>query len=249
MEMTQEAQRTTPDHKASVDAESAAADYLRAAKTKADVVRIVMNEAVGPGSTGVADDFGAAVEMALKAVLAFRKQGPASAEATYGDIRRKLRSRDWGHNAATLLSALPSADRKKVEELYDECVEQHQAAAAAPTVVAEGGCWIDPEDTKECSQAFGPNVEWPPFERFAEWIKDAPNERYNTEAPAIQLPLGGTVQPGPGRRGADVRNFADMLIEWAEELMEVAPDESLRDTIERTARMLEARARAGSDAR
>ena len=96
MEMTQEAQRTTPDHTASVEAESAAADYLRAARIKADVVRIVMNEAVGPGSTGVADDFGAAVEMALKAVLAFRKQGPVSAEATYGDIRRKLRSKRLG---------------------------------------------------------------------------------------------------------------------------------------------------------
>lgn len=129
--MTESETRTTPGtsggdetRKPRLDAEGLAAELLWASETKARVVASVMNDECGPGTSGIADDFGVAVEMALKARVVFRECGPWNNTAGYRAMEKAIEKR-LGHKADVILRQLPPEDVEAVKKLYDDCVDEH----------------------------------------------------------------------------------------------------------------------------
>ena len=131
-------------------AEGLAAELLWAAETKAWVVAIVMNADDDSGPSDIADDFGVAVEMALKAHLVFQKYGPWENTAGRRAMEKKLKDKLLlGHNAGKILEKFPRKDRKAVEKLYNKSVEEHRQRRLGVS---------------------GRDVEWPNFRDFIEWV-------------------------------------------------------------------------------
>lgn len=247
--MTESETRTKPGasggdetRKPRLEAEGLAAQLLWASEAKAAVVTSVMNDENGPGTSGIADDFGVAVEMALKARLVFRECGPWNNTAGYRAMEQAIRER-LGHNADKILGELPPEDVEEVKKLYDDCVDEHRHVhfPTGPTRKAELQR-IGDGRLLEFRGICGPHVAWADFDRFIEWVGRAVRERYHPGPPEILLPVGA-VRPDP--RGADVQipSFADSLIEWVREPMdELWSGRTLREMLENNWNIAAARA-------
>ncbi|MCY4636575.1 MAG: hypothetical protein OXG04_19085 [Acidobacteria bacterium] len=160
-------------------AEGLAAELLWAAETKASVVAIVMNADYGPDPSGIADDFGVAVEMALKARLVFQEYGPWENTAGRRAIEEALKGKLLGHNAGKILKKFPREDIEAVKKLYNDSVEEHRQLRLGIS---------------------GRDVKWGNFHNFIQWVGRAVHERYKSGAPAIILPLGATGTPSFAER-------------------------------------------------
>ena len=165
-----------------------------------------MNNDYAPTPGNVADDFGVAVEMALKARLVFMDCGKWEDTATWREMKTALKSKPsghYGHNARKVLDDLPCGDAEAVKKLYDDSVEEHRQLPR--------------------SRVGERQVKWPNFSRFIEWVGRAVHERYESKAPAIPLPVGG-----PG-----VPSFAERLLDWVREpIDQIQSKRTLRETIE-----------------
>lgn len=203
-----------------LEAEGLAAKLLWASKAKAGVVASVMNDACGPGMSGIADDFGVAVEMALKARLVFRECGPWNNPAGYRAMETTIKKR-LGHNADGILRALPPEDVEAVKKLYDDCVDEHRHVHLSPGPSRNGEFqWIGDGRLLEYQEICGPHVAWADFDDFIRWVGRAVRERYHPEPPRISLPVGGEVRPDPRGAYVQIPSFADRLIEWVREPMD-----------------------------
>ena len=219
--------RTTPGtsdgdetRKPRLEAEGLAAELLWASETKARVVASVMNDECGPGTSGIADDFGVAVEMALKARVVFRECGPWNNTAGYRAMEKAIEKR-LGHKADVILRQLPPEDIEAVKKLYDDCVDEHRQVhlLPGPTRNAEFQR-IGNGRLLEYYGICGPHVAWADFDGFIEWVGRAVRERYHPGPPGIPLPVGGAVRPDPWGADVQIPSFADRLIEWVREPMD-----------------------------
>ena len=204
-------------------AEGLAAKLLWASDVKARVVATVMNNQWGPGASGIADDFGVAVEMALKARVVFRECGPWNSTARYREMEEAVKRR-LGHDATVILGELPPEDVEAVKKLYDDSVDEHRV--------------------------FRPDVPWADFDKFMKWVGRAVEERYHPGPPRIPLPVGGAVRPDP--RGVDVQipSFADRLIEWVRKPMEeIWKGRTRREMLDTNYTIAEARAAEATEER
>lgn len=204
-----------------LETEGLAAKLLWASEVKARVVASVMNDECGPGTSGIADDFGVAIEMALKARVVFRECGLWNNTAGYQAMEKAIEKK-LGHKADRILRELPPEDVEAVKKLYDDCVDGHRQVhlPPGPTRNAEFQR-IGNGRLLEYHGICGPHVAWADFDGFIEWVgRCAMGERYHPGPPGIPLPVGGAVRPDP--RGADVEipSFADRLIEWVRKPMD-----------------------------
>ncbi|MYB52473.1 MAG: hypothetical protein F4X77_09795 [Acidobacteriia bacterium] len=203
-----------------LEAEGLAAKLLWASKAKAGVVASVMNDECGPGMSGIADDFGVAVEMALKARLVFRECGPWNNPAGYRAMEMTIEKR-LGHNADGILRALPPEDVEAVKKLYDDCVDEHRHVHLSPGPSRNAEFqWIGDGRLLEYQEICGPHVAWADFDEFIGWVGRAVRERYHPDPPRISLPVGGAVRPDPRGAYVQIPSFADRLIEWVREPMD-----------------------------
>ena len=218
------------------EAEGLAANLLRASKAKTRVVASVMNDECGPGTSGIADDFGVAVEMALKARVVFRECGPWNNTDGYRAMETAIEKR-LGHKADMILRELPPEDIEAVKKLYDDCVDEHRQVHLPFQRIGNGRLL-------EYHGICGPHVAWEDFDGFIKWVgRCAMRERYHPGPPRIPLPVGGAVRPDP--RGADVEipSFADRLIEWVREPMdELSSGRTRREMLETNWNIAAARA-------
>ncbi len=202
-----------------------AANLLWASEVKAQVVASVMNDECGPGTSGIADDFGIAVEMALKARVVFRECGPWNNSAGYRAMEEAIKTK-LRHNAAVILQELPPEDVEAAKKLYDDCVDEHRQVHLPPGPTRNVEFQrIGDGRLLEYQGICGPHVAWADFDGFIEWVGRAVRERYHPDPPGIPLPVGVAVMQIP--------SFADRLIEWVREPMdELWSGRTLREMIE-----------------
>ena len=203
-----------------LEAEGLATELLWASQTKASVVASVMNDECGPGPSGIADDFGVAVEMALKARLVFTECGPWKNTNGHRAMEAALKS-ELGHKADVILGRLPPEDVEAIKKLYEDCVDAHRGVRLPPGPSRNAELQrIGDGRLLAYHGICGPDVDWADFNSFIKWVGRAVHERYKPGGPEIPLPVGGAVRPDP--RGVDVEipSFADRLIEWVSEPMD-----------------------------
>ena len=226
-----------------VEAEGLAVNLLRASETKASVVASVMNDEYGPGISGIADDFGVAVEMALKARVVFRECGPWNDSAGYRAMEQAIEKR-LRHNADVILAELPPEDVEAVRKLYDDCLDEHRQVHVPPGPTRTpgfqrigNGCLL------EYHGICGPHVPWADFDGFIKWVGRAVRERYHPGLPGIPLPVGGIFRPDQRGAQVEIPSFADRLIEWIREPMdELSSERTLRETLKTNSNIGVARA-------
>ena len=225
--MTEAERRTKPgtsggdeSRKPRLEAEGLAAKLLWAAEAKAAVVAIVLNDENGPGTSGIADDFGIAIEMALKARVVFRECGPWDNTAGYQAMETAIRDR-LRHDADVILGELPPDEVEAVKKLYNDCVDEHRQVHVlpGPTQNAEFH-WIGDGRQLVYQAICGPDVAWPDFDGFIEWVSRSVHERYDPAPPGIPLPIGGAIRPNPQGAEVQIPSFADRLIKWVREPMD-----------------------------
>lgn len=151
-----------------LEAEGLAANLLRASRAKARVVASVMNDELGPGTSGIADDFGVAVEMALKARVVFRECGPWNNTAGYRAMEKAIEMR-LRHNADVILGELPPEDVEAVKKLYDDCVNEHRQVHLPPGPTRNAVFQrIGDGHLLKYHGICGPHVAWADFDGFIE---------------------------------------------------------------------------------
>ena len=226
-----------------VEAEGLAVKLLWASETKASVVASVMNDECGPGTRGIADDFGVAVEMALKARVVFRESGPWNETAGYRAMEKAIEER-LGHNADVILRELPREDVEAVKKLYEECVNEHRQVHLSPGPTQDAEFQrIGNDRLLEYREICGPHVDWADFDEFIKWVGRAVRERYHPGPPRIPLPVGGTVRLDPRGAHVEIPSFADRLIEWVREpIDELSSERTPREMLETNANIAAARA-------
>ena len=228
-----------------IDTEGLAATLLHAAEDKAWVVASVMNDECGPGTSGIADDFGVAVEMALKARVVFKECGPWEDSAGYREMEKAIKTR-LGHKVDLILGELPHEDIETVKKLYDHCVEKHREVQLPPWPEAEvqrisNNCML------EYHGIYGPDITWVNFDSFMEWVSRATGERYHPGPPEIPLPIGGTVHRDARGGQVEIPSFAEKLINWVGEPMKDRWNaRTVQETLETNLKIADARSeRAG----
>ncbi len=179
-----------------------------------------MNDECGPGPSGIADDFGVAVEMALKARLVSTECGPWKNTDGHRAMEAALKF-ELGHEADVILGRLPPEDIEAIKKLYEDCVDAHRGVRLPPGATRNAEAQrIGDGRLLAYHGICGPDVDRRDFKGFIKWVGRAVHERYKPGGPEIPLPVGGAVRPDPQGVDVEIPSFADRLIEWVTEPMD-----------------------------